>query len=69
VIVLDDVRRWSDTYAACRAGREPAEALPSPLRRRLFAALRRDGLDVREIAAHTRTTEYTVGRMLGQAAA
>lgn len=51
-------------WAACRAGREPAEALPTRLRAQLLVVLVRSGLSVAEVGHRTRMSEYTVRRIL-----
>jgi hypothetical protein len=54
-------------WAACVLGREPAESLPTLLRAYLFSTMLRYGWTVAEIGAWTRTTEYTVTRVLERA--
>lgn len=49
--------------AACRRGDLPAEALPTEDRERLLQQLWRAGWTDVEIAAHTRLTTYTAGRI------
>lgn len=49
--------------AAVMAGREPAETLPPMQRRAVMAAWVRAGWPDREIAVHTRWSEYTVARI------
>lgn len=56
---------WRQTYYAAKAGQEPAESLPSALRARLFRELLDGGMTMTEVAAWTRTTEYTIVRMTG----
>jgi len=51
-------------WARVWAGQEPAESLPSVHRAALFRSLRAHGLTPAEIGAWTRTTEYTVRRIL-----
>lgn len=51
-------------WAAVCDGREPAESLPSGHRAALFRTLRADGWTVETIGAWTRTTAYTVARVL-----
>jgi hypothetical protein len=55
------------TWVACALGREPAESLPTLLRAYLFSTMLRYGWTVAEIGAWTRTTEYTVARVLERA--
>lgn len=56
---------WAPVWDAVWSGQEPAESLPSAVRAALFRTMRADGRTVTFIAAWTRTTEYTVSRMLG----
>lgn len=56
---------WPEVYRAVLRGREPAESLPTQLRRRLFMEMLADGRTVAEVATWTRTTEYTVLRLVG----
>ncbi len=58
------INSWHHTYSAVLDGQEPAESLPSSLRQRLFRQLLANGLTLAEVAAWTRTTPYTVSRML-----
>lgn len=50
----------------CRAGVEPAEALPAYARDWLVAELHDRGWTDLEIAAHTRMTTYTTARIRGR---
>jgi hypothetical protein len=51
-------------YRLCLAGREPAELLTRTQREDLVHQLHCLGWTVDEIAAHTRMTVYTTGRIL-----
>lgn len=51
-------------FSLCRKGRVPAEALCPADRDRLLRLLWKRGWTVAEIAVHTRTSTYTVGRIL-----
>jgi hypothetical protein len=55
-------------WAACLEGREPAEALPTLSRQHLVGLLAARGWSVVEIAAWTRMTTYTTGRILERVA-
>lgn len=57
-------RGYAVVWAAVVAGREPAETLPSAVRAALFRLLVARGWTVSDIGAWTRTTEYTVSRMI-----
>lgn len=52
-------------WRACRAGREPAEILPSRLRAQLVRQLLGAGWSVGEVAGHCRMTLYTTVRIAG----
>jgi hypothetical protein len=51
-------------WAACLAGREPAESLSTLARRDLVAILSARGWTIIEIAVHCRMTTYTTARIL-----
>lgn len=55
---------WRDTWAAVWRGEEPAETLPSLVRASLFRSMAAEGMTPDAIGAWTRTTQYTVVRML-----
>jgi hypothetical protein len=57
--------QWEATWTAAAEGREPAESLPTGLRAALFRTLIADGFTIEEVGAWTRTTVYTVCRVLG----
>lgn len=52
-----------DLWERCRAGREPAESLCTSDRADLIAELHLHGFTDADIAAHTRSSTYTVGRI------
>lgn len=62
--MTDQGRALVALYRAVKAGQEPAESLPGVLRERLFQELTAQGWTVTEVAAWTRTTEYTTARIL-----
>jgi DNA invertase Pin-like site-specific DNA recombinase len=64
-----EIQRCRTIYDAVRAGREPAESLPTAVRRALFVELFAEGVSIRDIADLTRTTDYTVARILDDAEA
>jgi hypothetical protein len=59
-----DRRPRTRLYELCKLGLVPAEVLPQTHRHQLFRELKRRGMTVREIAALTMTTDYTVARIL-----
>lgn len=61
-------RSGAALYAAALAGREPAESLHPDDRADLIAGLAANGWTVHAIADHTRTTLYTVDRILTRTA-
>ncbi|RZT87530.1 hypothetical protein EV383_4455 [Pseudonocardia sediminis] len=57
-------RSGAAMWEACCAGREPAESLHWRDREDLFVRLTQAGWSVEAVAEHTRTTVYTVDRIL-----